>query len=68
MATQHIGKKHDFGWLYRGYLLDHGYNENCGDTREWRINTETSSGDWEALDQYQTLRRCKEIVDLWCQS
>ena len=66
--TQDKAIKHVDGWLYRGYLLDRAINVHGETTREWRINTETSSGDWEALDQYQTLRRCKEIVDLWRQS
>ena len=64
MNTHHA-TKHEFGWLYRGYLLDHAMNENCDETREWRISSKDSSGDWEVHDQFRTLKFCKEIIDLW---
>ena len=64
MNTHHA-TKHEFGWLYRGYLLDHAMIENCDETTECRISSKDSSGDWEVHDQFRTLKFCKEIIDRW---
>ena len=61
----HRATKHEFGWLYRGYLLDHAMNENCDYTRGWRVSEKNSSGDWEVFDQFSTLKFCKELIDQW---